>query len=140
MRFLAMHVDYFQSAVTERGRSPVVETYEDRVTEMREGLLVLASVEKGDEDAPERVAEGAAAEIADVAGKVGARRVVLHSFAHLFAELARPSDAVAILKATEQRLRERGIEVTRTPFGWFNTLEIRAKGHPLSRVARTVRP
>ena len=28
--------------------------------------------------------------------------------------------------------------VTRTPFGWFNTLEIRAKGHPLSRVARTI--
>ena len=28
--------------------------------------------------------------------------------------------------------------MTRTPFGWFNILDIRAKGHPLSRVARTI--
>jgi hypothetical protein len=28
--------------------------------------------------------------------------------------------------------------VARTPFSWLNALEIRAKDHPLSRVARTV--
>jgi threonyl-tRNA synthetase len=38
----------------------------------------------------------------------------------------------------KEELRQRGFEVTRTPFGWFNTLEIKAKGHPLSRVARRV--
>lgn len=31
-----------------------------------------------------------------------------------------------------------GHTVTRTPFGWFNTLDLQAKGHPLSRVARSV--
>jgi threonyl-tRNA synthetase len=30
--------------------------------------------------------------------------------------------------------------VVRTPFGWFNTLDIQAKGHPLSRVARVIAP
>ena len=39
----------------------------------------------------------------------------------------------------ESLLRERGIEAIRTPFGWFNTLEMKAKGHPLSRVARVIR-
>src|SRR4051812_33935305 len=104
MRFLILHVDYFRSEITEKGRSPVVEPYEERATEMHDGLLVLASVEKGDEAAGAEVAERAAAEIADAAAKVGAVRLVLQSFAHLFAELARPADAVPILKATAEKL------------------------------------
>ncbi|MGV3722711.1 MAG: threonyl-tRNA synthetase editing domain-containing protein [Actinomycetota bacterium] len=140
MRFLLLHVDYFRSEITEKGRSPLVEPFTERATEITGGLVALVSVEKGDEAAPDGVAEKAAAELLDLAGKVGATRLVLHSFAHLFAELARPADAVAVLQETETRLRSRGVEVIRTPFGWFNTLEIRAKGHPLSRVARTVKP
>ena len=32
----------------------------------------------------------------------------------------------------------RCLQTYRTPFGWFSTLQIDAKGHPLSRVARIV--
>ena len=138
MRVLIWHVDYFRCEITEKGRSPVVEKYEDPVTEFTEGLLVLASVENADEEQPEAIARNAAAEIAGVAAQVGARRVLLHSFAHLFGELSRPSTAVKVLKLTEGALREQGLEVVRTPFGWFNTLDIRAKGHPLSRVSRII--
>jgi len=140
MRFLALHVDYFRSEITQKGRSPLVESYSDRAAELTDGLLVLVSVEAGDEADSAGLAGKAAAELEDLAGRVGERRMLLHSFAHLFAELARPEDAVTILDATAERLRERGLEVTRTPFGWFNTLEIRAKGHPLSRIARVVKP
>ena len=38
----------------------------------------------------------------------------------------------------EKELKETGMKVIRTPFGWFDTLEIKAKGHPLSRVARII--
>ncbi len=138
MRVLIWHVDYFRCEITEKGRSPVVEKYDDPVTEFLDGLLVLASVEKTDEAQPEAVARNAAAEIASLAVQVGARRVLLHSFAHLFGELSRPSTAVKVLKLTEAALREQGLEVVRTPFGWFNTLDIRAKGHPLSRVSRII--
>ncbi|MBI3909823.1 MAG: hypothetical protein HY320_02705 [Armatimonadetes bacterium] len=138
MRVLIWHVDYFRSEITEKGRSPLVEPFTDRATEMHDGLLVLASVEKADEDAPEAVAEQAARELVDLARRVGAKRLVLHSFAHLFAQLARPEVAVRVLDDTAAALRAAGYEVTRTPFGWFNTLEIRAKGHPLSRVARQI--
>jgi threonyl-tRNA synthetase len=138
MRLLVLHVDYFRSEITEKGRSPFVEAYEERATELHDGLVVLASVEKSDEGREAEVGQHAAAELADLARKVGVQRLVLHSFAHLFAELAKPPAAVAALQATEAALRAAGYEVTRTPFGWFNTLEIRAKGHPLSRVARTI--
>lgn len=138
MRFLAWHVDYFKCSITERGRSPLVEDYSDPETVAEEALLVLASVEKADEGAPETVAKRAAAEIAEHAANLKVETVVLHPFAHLFGKLSRPAVAVQVLQMTEEGLRAEGLAVTRTPFGWFNTLEIRAKGHPLSRIARVV--
>lgn len=138
MRFLAVHVDHFKSTITEKGRSKLIESYDDPATEVSEALILLTSVEKTDEAAPEVVADRAAAEVAQLAANLKVSTLVVHSFAHLFAELSRPEVAVEVMKALETRLRERGYNVIRTPFGWFNTLEIKAKGHPLSRVARTI--
>ena len=87
MRFLAWHVDYFKCHITERGRSPLVEEYDDPETVAENALLVLASVEKGDEAAPETVAERVAAEIASHAANLKVRTVVLHPFAHLFGQI-----------------------------------------------------
>jgi len=138
MRFLAWHVDYFRCCVTERGRSPLVEAYDDPETVAEDALLVLASVEKEDEAAPEAVARRATAEIAAHAANLKVQIVVLHPFAHLFGQLSQPAVAVQVLQLVEEGLRSEGLTAIRTPFGWFNTLDIRAKGHPLSRVARTV--
>ena len=138
MRFLAWHVDYFKCRITERGRSPLVEEYDEPETVAKDALLILASVEKEDEAAPETVAGRATAEIAAHAASLKVQTVVLHPFAHLFGKLSRPATAVRVLQAVEEGLRAKGLVVARTPFGWFNTLDIRAKGHPLSRVARII--
>jgi Archaea-specific editing domain of threonyl-tRNA synthetase len=140
MRFLAIHVDYFACRITERGRSKVYEPVADdnRTSELRDGLLILASVEQSDTADPAGVATRAASEIGKLATQLGVRALLLHSFAHLFAELSDPQTAIDVLTAMAAALSEQGCAVQRTPFGWFNTLEIRAKGHPLSRVARIV--
>jgi len=78
------------------------------------------------------------AEIADHAANLKVQTVVLHPFAHLFGQLSRPVVAVQVLKRVEYGLSSAGLAVVRTPFGWFNTLDIQAKGHPLSRIARTI--
>lgn len=136
MRALIWHVERFTCTITERGRSPVVEEYENPVTTVGEALLVLASVEQADETDPDGVARRAAEEIAAHARQLKVDTVVVHPFAHLFGDLSRPRTAVYVLDATAKALRERGLQVIRTPFGWFNALEIKAKGHPLSRLAR----
>ena len=51
MRFLAWHVDYFKSRITERGRSPLVEEYNGPETVAENALLMLARVQKRDEAA-----------------------------------------------------------------------------------------
>lgn len=139
MRLLMLHVDRFVSRVTERGRSALVEPADPPETVVGEALVVLAAAEKGDELAVTEVAGKTAAEVAEQAGRVGTGVVVLHPFAHLFADLAPPAAAVDILDRVRAHLVHRGLAVHRTPFGWFNTLELAAKGHPLSRVARVVR-
>ena len=138
MRFLILHVNSFCCTITTKGRSPVYEEYADPVTRVDEALIVLASVERGDEHAPELVARRACVEIVKLATQVKVTTVVLHPFAHLFGELSTPEVAIDVLSRAQQELVTAGLRCYRTPFGWFNTLQIDAKGHPLSRVARTV--
>src|SRR3989304_9252088 len=140
MRILMLHVDSFTSTITEKGRSSTVEdcNLNSRTTQVDEALLVLGSVEKQDEAKPESVSERAMEEIAKIAHQLKVRTIVLHPFAHLFGELSKPEVAIEVLKLTEERLVQNDFKVVRTPFGWFNTLELRAKGHPLSRVARII--
>ncbi|MGE0682550.1 MAG: threonyl-tRNA synthetase editing domain-containing protein [Candidatus Binatia bacterium] len=138
MRFLILHVNSFRCTITEKGRSKVYEQYDDPVTQVEEALIVLSSVERGDERAPELVAARACTEIAKLAGQLKVSTIVLHPFAHLFAELGPPEAAIEILRKTQEQLSAAGLRTLRTPFGWFNTLQIDAKGHPLSRVARIV--
>jgi hypothetical protein len=138
MRFLIMHVNSFCCTITTKGRSKVYEAYDHPVTRVAEALLVLASVEKGDERQPDLVAQRASAAILQLATQLKTTTVVLHPFAHLFADLSAPEVAIEVLSRTQQRLQQAGLHSHRTPFGWFNTLQIDAKGHPISRVARIV--
>ncbi len=137
MRLLIWHVDGFVAEPTERGRSPIADA-EPQTVRVEDALVVFAAVEKKDEAEPEATAERAAAAIVKVAKQLGAHTVVLHSFAHLFVELSTPATALQVLTATQERLETEGFNVGQTAFGWFNRLDMQAKGHPLSRVARQV--
>ncbi len=134
------HVDRFISTVTEKGRSKVIEEVnpDSKTTDVDEALLVLVSVEKNDESSHQNVVNNAVGEISGQATKLKINRIILHPFAHLFADLSKPETALELLKLSEAGLRQRGYAVIRTPFGWFNSLELKAKGHPLSRVARVI--
>jgi hypothetical protein len=137
VRLLIWHVDTFTAEPSERGRSKIADK-DPQPVRMSEGIVVFAAVEKGDEAEPEAVATRAAKAIAEVAGQLGVRTVVLHSFAHLFVELSNPATAQRVLATTQTRLEAEGHNVAQTAFGWFNRLDMQAKGHPLSRVARQV--
>ena len=138
MRFLMLHVNSFCCTITTKGRSKVYEDYTDPVTRVAEALLVLSSVEQGDERDPALVASRASAEIVKLTTQLKITTVVLHPFAHLFAALSAPDVAIDVLSRVQQTLLTTGLHVWRTPFGWFNSLQIDAKGHPISRVARIV--
>lgn len=138
MRLLIFHVSRFTYTATQKGRSSIVEPLAEKTSVFEDGLLLLCSAEAGDEHAPEAVAANGAAEVARLAAQLGAHRALVHPFAHLFAEPAPLAEAVDLLDRFTAALRERGLEASRSPFGWFFSWELSAKGHPLSRLARRV--
>lgn len=136
MRFLAWHVDYVNAEPTERGRSTLVE--EPKPVRAENALLVFANFEKSDESHQTDVVEKATTEIASIAAQLKVTEVVLNPFAHLFAEPSRPEAAVKMLDEVYANLVKKGFNVLRLSFGWFYELELKAKGHRLSRIARSI--
>ena len=136
MRLLIFHVTRFAFTATQKGRSALVEPLAERTTTFEDGLLILASAESGDEQELDALTAEAAAEVVRLAGQLGARRALVHPFAHLFADPAPLETARALLDGLCRKLVEGGLEASRSPFGWFFSWELSAKGHPLSRVAR----
>lgn len=136
MRFLAWHVDYVRAEPTERGRSRWAE--EPRRVDAQNALLIFANFEKGDEPRPTEVVGKAVEEIASIAARLKVTTVVLNPFAHLFADPTTPEVAAELLAHVHAGLAEKGLAVERLSFGMFYELELRAKGHRLSRIARTI--
>ena len=139
MRLLVLHVDRFAYTVTEPSRSPLREPVEQRTHAVANALVALASVEREDEAEAAATADAAAVELTTLARRLGVTALVLHPFAHLFGEPSTPAMAVEVLDGVKERLLAAGLQVHRSPFGWFTSWDLQAKGHPISRVARIVR-
>ncbi|MFX1269819.1 MAG: threonyl-tRNA synthetase editing domain-containing protein [Promethearchaeota archaeon] len=138
MRFLSFHCEFFKYKTTKRSRSKVFEELTDTNKEnsLDNLILLFISVEKKDEDNPKLI-EKTVMEIEKIIKQIKVSNIVLLSFAHLFGDLSTPEFSLKILKELEDILKER-YNVLRPPFGWFNELEIKAKGHPLSRISRRI--
>jgi threonyl-tRNA synthetase len=136
MRFLAWHVDYVKAEPTERGRSGLVE--DAKAVSAENALLVFASFEKSDEPRQAEVTEKAMAEIASIAAQLKVTAIVLNPFAHLFADPSKPEVARDMLEQLRTGLAARNFMVQKLAFGMFYELELKAKGHRLSRIARSI--
>jgi len=136
MRVLLIHADKFEYEVKEPTKmaEKLPEAYPKKHA-FKEALVVFTTVESTDEDA-EAIAEVATSDLADVFSKIEAERLVLYPYAHLSSDLAGADLGIKVLKAMEAAIASRGIEVHRSPFGWYKAFEIRCKGHPLSELSR----
>lgn len=139
MRFLSFHCSYFWYKATKRSRSKIFEdlTDKNRESEFENTLVLFISIEKQDEENPSFI-EKAVNEIQKITKQLKISNIVLLSFAHLFGELSSPEFGLKSLKKIEDLLNKRNYLTIRPPFGWFNELELKAKGHPLSRISRTI--
>lgn len=139
MRFLSFHCEYFKYKATKRSRSKV---YEELTDDNKENILenviaLFISVEKQDEAKSDFI-EKSIREIEKIINQLKVSNIVILSFAHLFGQLSSPEFGLSSLKKLTYLLRGKGYIVIRPPFGWFNELELKAKGHPLSRISRII--
>jgi len=139
MRFLSFHVDYFRYKVTKKGRSKVVEeiTEDNREAQIKNALVLFISTEKRDEENSE-ILKKSIIEIEKITNQLKISNIVIVPFAHLFGQLSTIEFSFEFFKKIESKLKMMDYSVLRLPFGWFNELEMKAKGHPLSRISRII--
>src|SRR5438874_3051563 len=141
LRLLLIHADKFEYESKEKAvKEPESILDHAKKGMLQDGLVVFTTVEKGDEASPENTATNAAASIEEVLGWLKTNRVMIYPYAHLSTDLAGREPAISTLKILEEKLAEKGYEVSRAPFGWYKSFTISAKGHPLSELSRTVTP
>ena len=139
LRFLSFHVNYFWYKVTKKGRSSIIEkiTEENKENQVENALVLFISMEKRDEASQGLIKRGII-EIEKITTQLKISNIVIIPFAHLFGQLSTLEFAFESFKEIESILKLKGFSVIRLPFGWFNELEMKAKGHPLSRISRII--
>jgi len=139
MRFLSFHVDYFRYKVTKKGRSKIIEeiTEDNREAQIKNALVFFISTEKLDEENSE-IVKKSIIEIEKITNQLKITNIVIVPFAHLFGQLSTIEFSFEFFKKIELDLKMMDYSVLRLPFGWFNELEMKAKGHPLSRISRII--
>ena len=139
MKILLLHVDYIKFKPLKKALKSAEELSEKEKNEktVKEALVVLTAVEKGDENVSV-IADKLAENVKDVASQVKAKTIVLYPYAHLSSELANPEIAVKVLIEAEKKLKK-NFSVVRAPFGYYKEFELKCKGHPLSELSREIR-
>ena len=139
MRFLSFHCTSFGYKVTKKGRSKIIEEITDanRENQMKDALVLFISMEKQDEPKQDIITRGII-EIEKITAQLKIKNIVVLPFAHLFGKLSSLDFAFESFKEIESLLKSKEFSVIRLPFGWFNELEMNAKGHPLSRISRVI--
>jgi len=139
MRLLLIHADHFEYETLGKAvKEPEPLQELSRRGGLENGLVVFCTVEKPDEAEPEKVAENAASSIEEVLGWLKTHKVMIYPYAHLSGNLASRDPAIRVLKTLEGHLAAKGYGVSRSPFGWYKSFTISAKGHPLSELSRTI--
>jgi len=139
MRVLFLHVDYLEYEVKEKALKGVPDVPQSkRHGRIEEALVCFISAEKRDEGNPAATARAAASSVADVAGQLHAKRIVLYPYAHLSSSLAAAGPAQELIASLEKELVARGLDVHASPFGYYKSFRVAVKGHPLSELSRDI--
>jgi threonyl-tRNA synthetase len=138
MRIITLHCDYIKFKPIKKAIKNPEEISESRKKEIevKEPLVVLIAIEKGDSD---KTVKELVDSVKKTAGEVKANKIVLYPYAHLSSNLSDPDTALEYLTETEHILAKEGFQVVRAPFGYYKEFELKCKGHPLSELSKEFR-
>ena len=120
--------------------SKTVETAEtcNREESATDSLIIFVNVEKEDEAQKDKAVRKAVKNINWLAKKTDRNKVVLHSFGHLSESKSSIEFAENILKTIKEKLTEKGMETSMTPFGYLLEFKIHVKGESLAKVWKSI--
>jgi threonyl-tRNA synthetase len=115
----------------------MAEEAEKKENRVEEVVVLFTAVEEGDDAA---LAQKAIDDVHAFLQKLKVNRILIYPYAHLSRNLARPAEALKLLKAMEAYAKQEGIETYRAPFGWNKQFTVSIKGHPLAEQSRFYAP
>lgn len=133
MRILQQHLDFIEYEPIGKEISAAEEIPDKQKRRYEEIVALFVSVEPGDD---EEVAKKAVEGVKAFLDKLKVRRIIIYPYAHLSSNLARPKDALEVLRTMERLANQAGLETYRAPFGWNKAFQIKVKGHPLAEQSR----
>ncbi len=136
MRILQLHSNYIEYKPIKK-EIALAEECEKKEHRLEEVVVLFTCVEEGDNEA---VAKKAVDELKSSLEKLSANRILIYPYAHLSNNLARPDEALKIIKVMENYAKTLGVETYRTMFGWNKSFSISIKGHPLAEQFRVILP
>jgi len=136
MRILQLHSDFIEYIPIKKEIKLAEET-EKKKARLEDIVVVFTAVEEGDD---ERVAKKAMDEIKSSLEVIKAKKILIYPYAHLSKNLAKPANALKILKEMESYAKKIGLMTYRTPFGWCKQFHIQIKGHPLAEQSKVFLP
>ena len=132
MRILQLHCDNISYEPTKK-EIQSAEEIDPKPVSIDEVVVCFVAVEKDD---TEDIAKDAILQIQESMKKIGCQKLLLYPYAHLSSDLAAPSTALSLLKLMESQCS--GLEVSRSPFGWTKSYNIKVKGHPLAESSKVI--
>jgi threonyl-tRNA synthetase len=140
MRLLLLHCDRFDYAVREEAIKNPEPLADNKDGKFENILVAFCTVEKEDEQNPSEVVGKARDSIAEVVRSVKTQSVLVYPYAHLSSSLGSRDTAIAMLGELQKNLTSLGLNVHRSPFGYYKSFSLHCMGHPLSELSRTIRP
>jgi threonyl-tRNA synthetase len=140
MKTLNLHVDYIEWESLKKAFKKVDELGEQDISKKKieEALVILIAVEKNDNTSNQLVGEFIE-NTKSITEQIKTKNIVIYPYAHLSRDLGNPKDAMKILDVLEERLKKEKFEVSRAPFGYYKSFELKVKGHPLSELSREIK-
>ncbi|HKZ93244.1 MAG TPA: threonine--tRNA ligase [Candidatus Bathyarchaeia archaeon] len=136
MRILQLHSDFIEIKPIKK-EIAIAEDAETRPFRLDDLVVLFTCVEQGDD---ESVAKQAMSAVNESLKTLKANRILIYPYAHLSTNLAKPADALRILKTMEKHSTNLGLETHRSPFGWNKQFTISIKGHPLAEQSKIIVP
>jgi len=134
MRILQLHSDFIEYRPVQK-EIALAEEAEKRPVRLEEVVVLFTAVEEADTEA---TGKKAIDEVRSFLGKQKINKIMIYPYAHLSSNLAKPAEALKIIKTMEIYAKENKIETHRAPFGWNKQFVISVKGHPLAEQSRQI--
>jgi len=132
MRVLQLHCDNITYEPTKK-EIQSAEEIDPKLVSIDEVVVCFVAIEKDDND---DIAKDAISQIQESMKKIGCQKLLLYPYAHLSSNLASPSTALSLLKMMERQ--SEGLDVSRAPFGWTKSYNVKVKGHPLAESSKVI--